>query len=342
MGAPSGEGILVTGANGFVGAALAAALVGESVPARFAVRCGTSEAELRGKVAAAARDPGAGRAVDVVRVGEVGAGTQWAAALSGIGAVVHCAAHVHRPLETPAEIRRFHAVNAEGTGRLLAACAASGAGRFVLASTTAVYDWAQDGRARGEDDRLAPASAYGRSKLESERLVQASGLDWRIARIATVYGDGDRANFFRLAEALRRRRFVLPGDGRARKSVLPVARAAELLARLALLPGAGGSIVNLAAPAAPSLAEICAAFCAACGYARPARAPLPLLRTAGALGDALAILGVRFPLTTDVLGKLTSETVVDVGRMQAYFPDLRWDTFEDTLRKSSLYYGRIV
>jgi nucleoside-diphosphate-sugar epimerase len=316
--------IAVTGSAGWIGREVCAWLEGNGQAVRRLTRSGSPPGSFKADLLA---EPGDGAL---------------AGALGGCAAVIHCAAHVHRPVETAAERGLFQSVNVEGTRRLLAACEAAGVGRFVLASTVAVYGWAADGRARREDDPLAPATAYAGSKLESERLVRGSGLDWRIARISTVYGDGDRANFFRLAQALRRRRFVLPGDGRARKSVLPVDRAAELLARLASLPEARTGIVNLAAPYAPSLAEICSAFSAACGFARPVRAPLALLRAAGFFGDALARLGLSLPLTTQVLGKLTTETVVDVGRMRSYFPDLRWDSFEETLRKSSLYYGRIV
>ncbi len=263
----------------------------------------------------------------------------WVTALCGCTAIVHCAAHVHRPTETAAEQEFCHRVNAIGTERLLAACVAAGVRRFVLASTIAVYDWTANTGARRENDPVLPATAYARSKLENEVRVQASDCAWSIARLATVHGDGDHANFARLAVALRRKCFVLPGDGRARKSVLPVAKAGELLGRLAIMSEARGIVVNLAAPIAPSLADICAAFDAVYGYGRPRHVPLPLLRFAAWVGNGITKLGGRAPLTSEVLNKLTTETVVDVARMQSLFTDLHWDSFEETLRKSAHYYA---
>jgi nucleoside-diphosphate-sugar epimerase len=316
--------IAVTGAAGWIGRGVCAWLEGGGIEVRRLTRSGSQPGTFAADLS-----------------GDQGDGP-WRASLGGCAAVIHCAAHVHRPVEDAQERRQFQAVNVDGTRRLLAACKSAGVGRFVLASTVAVYDWSGGIGARKESDRLAPATAYARSKLEAEQLVQGSGLDWRVARIATVYGEGDTANFSRLAGALRRRRFVVPGDGGARKSVLPVTKAAELLARLACLPDAQGSTVNLAAPAAPSLAEICAAFVAACGFPQPPRAPLAALTAAGFLGDAAEKVGIRLPLTSDILGKLTTATVVDVSRMQSILPDIRWESFEETLRKSSLYYGGIV
>ena len=230
--------IAVTGASGWVGARVCVALAAEGHAVRRLVRRSRADGEM---------------ALDLA--GE-GSEASWTEALRGCATVIHCAAHVHRPNETPAERELFMRVNVTGTGRLLAAARAAGVSRFVFVSSVAVYDWSgPDGETRGEGAPLAPATAYGQSKYEGERLVQAWPGDWCIARLATIYGDGDRANFARLAAALKRGRFLLPGDGGARKSVLPVDLAGVLLARLAR-PEGGTGIFNLALPIAPTLAEI--------------------------------------------------------------------------------------
>jgi nucleoside-diphosphate-sugar epimerase len=259
-------------------------------------------------------------------------------ALDGCMTVIHCAAHVHRRTETNHEQEQFRRVNVEGTARLLAASRAVGVRRFVFASTLAVYDWAGPHGPRDEEAGLRPLTAYARSKREGERLVQEAGLDWRIARLATVYGRGDRANFSRLAAALRRGRFVIPGDGAARKSVLPVARAGELLARWAVDPGHANQVMNLAAPTAPSLAEICTAFSEACGFGPARHLPLAPCRVLARLADWIAVVYPRLPRATDILSKLTTDTVVDVARMQQTFPLLPWGSFASTLQPAASYY----
>jgi UDP-glucose 4-epimerase len=176
------------------------------------------------------------------------------------------------------------------------------------------------------------------SKLRAEELVRVSGLDWQIARLGTVFGTGDRANFSRLAQGLRTRRFVLPGDGVARKSVLPVAKAAELLGRMAVAEAPQRRILNVAAPVAPSLAEICRAFSTVCGFRYPRRIPLLAMKTMARIGDVAAGPIPGFPLTSSVLSKLTTSTVLDVSRMQESFPSVKWDSFEEGVRQAAEYY----
>jgi UDP-glucose 4-epimerase len=188
---------------------------------------------------------------------------------------------------------------------------------------------------------LRPMTAYAASKLEAEALVRESGLDWRIARLATVYGTGDRANFARLAGALRRGRFVIPGHGHWKKSVLSVARAGELLGRMAVAGAeARNVIVNLASPTAPSLEEICDGFSRICGFPQAKHAPLVSLKIAASIGDLAQRLQVPFPLTLKTLRKLTTSSVLDVTKMEALFQGTYWTTFADSLRTCADHYAR--
>lgn len=314
--------IAVTGASGWVGHEVCRWLESQHHVVRRFVRKPNSAAEIALDLAVD-RFPS-----DVV------------AALVGCEAVVHCAAHVHRREESDEAQARFLQINTRGTARLLAACREAGVARFVLVGTSAVYDWSAN-RPMAENDVLAPVTAYARSKFEAEALVGGADIDGRIARLATVYGNGDRANFARLAVALRRRRFLLPGAGQTRKSVLEVKQAGEVLGRLALLPALRDRIVNVAAPCVPTLHEICDALSAACGVKPPRRAPLPLLRIAARVGDGLARIAGHAPLTSDVLRKLTTPTVLDTDRLVRLFPEIKWKSFRDSLQDSSDYYARI-
>lgn len=190
-----------------------------------------------------------------------------------------------------------------------------------------------------EDGPLRPTTAYAKSKLDAESLVRSSVLDWRIGRLATVFGHGDAANFQRLARALKTRRFVIPGKGDSRKSVLTAGQAGEMLGRLATQRAGGRTVLNLASPQAPSLREICTAFSRRCGFASAPTAPLWLLRGGAFLGDGLRALGLPAPLDTNTLAKLTTPTVLDVSAMQQVFPDLNWPGFEETLAPAAEYYA---
>jgi dTDP-4-dehydrorhamnose reductase len=99
--------------------------------------------------------------------------------------VINCAAFTAvDACET--EVQKAFAVNAEGAGNL-AVAAKEVRSIFVHYSTDYVFD----GAARVpyiETDPTGPASVYGRSKLEGERLVAANNARSFIIRIAWLYG----------------------------------------------------------------------------------------------------------------------------------------------------------
>ena len=257
-------------------------------------------------------------------------------------AVVHCAGRAHRPVETPAEIEALERANVDGTRNLLRACHVMGVPRLVYVSTIAGYDWAKTSEAgKDEGALLRPVTAYARTKLEGERLVRESHLDWRIVRLATVFGVGDRANFAKLAGALKHGRFMMPGIGVARKSVMPVDLAAEVLVRLALIDEPRHRLMNGALSHTPTLQEICNAFSAECGFSQAHAVPLALLQAGALLGDLVAKLRPEFPLTTPALAKLTTSTVINPARLYETLPDFPRPTFAEALRSAAEFYRSV-
>ncbi len=76
--------------------------------------------------------------------------------------------------------------------------------RFVHVSSLAAYGPSTPEQPREEHHERTPVEHYGRSKLEAELAVEATGdaLPWTIIRPPTVYGPGDVDNLelFRLAK----------------------------------------------------------------------------------------------------------------------------------------------
>ncbi|HSJ08684.1 MAG TPA: NAD-dependent epimerase/dehydratase family protein [Longimicrobiales bacterium] len=177
--------MLLTGATGFVGPHAVDAFT----------RAGAS---VRALVRSPARAAGLGDA-EIVQ-GSLEDDEALARACSGIDVVVHMAALTHA--RTDAE---YHAVNAAGTARLLdAALGADPAPRrLVYLSSLAACGPAVDGRGVTAGDLPRPLTAYGRSKLEGERVVLAASdrIETVIVRAPAVYGprDTDLFHFFRLA-----------------------------------------------------------------------------------------------------------------------------------------------
>lgn len=84
-----------------------------------------------------------------------------------------------------------HAVNADAVGALGRACAHRGV-LVVHYSTDYVFS-GDASRPYGEDDRVAPLGAYGRSKLAGERQLQASQAKALILRTQWLFGRSGRS-----------------------------------------------------------------------------------------------------------------------------------------------------
>ena len=137
--------------------------------------------------------------------------------VDGADAVLHIAGVVNAP-----DRAGFAAGNIAGTQAVLDATRNAGVRRFVHVSSLAA--------------REPDLSLYGWSKIESEVIVTASGLDWTIVRPPGIYGPGDMEmrDLFRMAKTGVA---VLPPGGRV--SVIHVDDIAALLLKLASADATG-------------------------------------------------------------------------------------------------------
>lgn len=179
--------VLVTGATGFVGAALVKALENhqEYVPI-CAVRSG--------------KNPDVPTA-QLFAIADLSPATDWSGGLKDVSLVVHAAARVHVMKEVASDaLAEFRKVNVEGTVNLAKQAATAGVKRFVFISSIKVNGEATDiGRPFTADDLPAPLDPYGVSKREAEdalRVLSAeTGMEVVIIRPTLIYGPGVKANF---------------------------------------------------------------------------------------------------------------------------------------------------
>jgi nucleoside-diphosphate-sugar epimerase len=209
--------VLVTGAGGFVGAALLPVLAAHGHDVRPVARRPLAHA---GSVA----------------VTDVGAHTDWREALAGCDAVVHLAARVHVMREQAADpLAAFREVNAAGTQRLAEQAAAAGVRHFVFVSTVKVLgESSPPGRPFTDGDPVAPTDPYALSKAEAEQALAevgaATGLRVAVLRPPLVYGPGVGANFLRLMDAVARGRPLPLGAVGNRRSLVHVGNLAAAIA----------------------------------------------------------------------------------------------------------------
>lgn len=173
---------LVTGATGFVGAALVRRLLAAGRAVRALVRPRSDRRNLAG--------------LDVEAVeGDLEDAESLRRAVAGCATVFHAAADYRLWVRDP---ERMFAVNVEGTRSLVLAAAEAGAGRIVYTSSVATLGVRDDGRPADEetpaalDDMIGP---YKRSKHRAEaevlRLVAERGAPVVVVNPSTPLGSGD-------------------------------------------------------------------------------------------------------------------------------------------------------
>lgn len=200
--------ILLTGATGFIGSAIARSLAAKNIRVRYLVRAGSSLAAL----------PNGANHQDLY-YGDLTDPVQLEAAVDGCDTIIHTAAKVSFLTSDAPEMEQ---VNVGGTANLINAALYKKVDRFIHLSSVAALHRVP-GKTIGLQDRwqeTAALTAYGRSKFAAEREVwrgQAEGLSVAALYPSTVIGPGDwqRPGTPRLfhTAATKGFRFVPSGNG---------------------------------------------------------------------------------------------------------------------------------
>ena len=174
-----GQAVVVTGAGGFIGSALAAELLHLGAVVRaLAGAPGQDTSKLPAGLAPVHAD-----ITDQAVLDDIAAGTAVCFHLAGPPSVAGS-------FEAPLEYARVHVL---GTLAMLEACRRAGVRRFVYLSSAEVYGRSDAARA-GEDVPLAPRSPYAAAKAAAEQYVaawaRATGLETVVLRPFSVYGPG--------------------------------------------------------------------------------------------------------------------------------------------------------
>jgi nucleoside-diphosphate-sugar epimerase len=217
--------VLITGAAGFIGRALAERMRGDG----FEVVGVDLEA-----------DPGAG-----IVAGDVAKPGPWQEAARGCEVVVHTAALVGMPTD----VSRFWHVNVRGTRLALEAARDAGARRFVHLSSVVTFGLHfPDGV--DETHPVRPTGvAYTDTKIAAEQVVlmahAGAELEVVVVRPGDVYGPASRPWTLIPLEFLRDRRLVLPARGRGIHSPVFVDDLIEGVRRAAEAEEAAGRVITI-------------------------------------------------------------------------------------------------
>ena len=273
--------VVVTGASGMLGRAVARALAGTGSRVRTLQR---SPSRLAGA--------GVGDVEDVRLDLTACAPAALRQALEGADAVVHLAAKV----SVSGPWRDYQRTNVDGTQRLLEAARASHARRFVQVSSPSVAHAGDPlvGAPAGPADPAAARGRYARSKALAERAaLAADSPDLAVVAVRPhlVWGPGDTQLVARVVDRSRSGRLPLLDGGTALVDSTYVDDAADALVAAcarADLDGVHGRAFVVSSGEPRTVGELLAGLCRAHGAPAPARSvPAGLARAAGGLVEAL-------------------------------------------------------
>jgi nucleoside-diphosphate-sugar epimerase len=326
---------LVTGATGFVGHHLVAALRARGHAVRILALPAEDTTRLEDEHGV------------VVHRGDVCRPETLTEPMRGADAVFHLAA-VHGLWRPKAE---YHAVNVVGTENVCRGVLAAGVRRLVHVSTWTVYGMGL-GRPLREDFPMNPIpDVYTITKADADQLVQRYVAEERlpavIVRPGTMFGPGDRVNFGRMADRVRDGKAIIIGSGRNALPYVFVSDVVEGMILAATKERAVGQAYNLATDRPATQEQFWGAIAEEIGVRPPRlRVPYRALYALGFLAEqAVKLQGAgRQPLVTRLGVKLfgsDNRPAIDKARHElGYEP--RVSIREGVRLAAAWYLGQVV
>lgn len=260
--------VLVTGASGFLGRDVCAAL-----------------RERGHDVSALVRRPGSEPEQTTAVAGDLSDAASVAAAVASVKP--DCVIHLAAEIASQRDAAKIDEVNVAGTQRLIDAClAVPERPRMVFTSTVVTGD--PEGAEIDEDTELPVQTAYGRSKQEGERRLRNSGLDVVIVRPCHIYGAGGWYAEEFVKRLRQPGRFAVIGSGSNWWDMARVEDVATAVSDAAEKAQAG-SLYHVCDDEPIRMYDFLALTAAALGVGRPRRIPAAIARLVGGADSVLAV-----------------------------------------------------
>jgi nucleoside-diphosphate-sugar epimerase len=266
--------ILVTGATGYTGKALALNLAAEGHHVRALARS-TSKVEDLQKAG-----------IEVV-IGDIACRDEVFRAVEGMDRIYHVAA-LYRQTNVPDHA--FGDVHVKGTENICEAVLYFGVKKVVHTSTIGVHGHVENPPG-DEDSPFNPGDLYQQTKLEGEllalRYAKEKKLPLSVVRPAGIYGPGE-TRMLKLFRAVKRRRFVMIGNGETCCHFVYIDDLIQGFKLAAESPNAVGRSYIIAGDEYVTLNRLVALIAEAVGVPTPRwRIPYAPVYAAGAICEAL-------------------------------------------------------
>lgn len=321
--------IVITGATGFLGSALATALIKQGQQVRILAR---DEQKARRQF---------GEAATIVR-GEITDKAQVREAVEGATVVYHLVGRLYHP-SVPTEL--YKQTHVEGTRILLEACQGqSQLKRIVHCSTTGVHGVTGKTPA-AEDAPYAPTNPYEATKLEGELLAlkayKEQGLPISVVRPGLVYGPGD-LHLLGFFSSIQKGLFRVIDGGKALLHPVYIDDMTDAFLLAAERPEAIGRSYNIAGDRPVTIKQLSTAIAHSMGKQLPGGSiPLWLANLASDIFSVVpGFQGEKAPLTRSRVRFLTNSRVYNISRARkelGYAPKVELD---EGMKQTAAWYKK--
>jgi len=320
--------VLVTGAAGFTGKALALRLAAAGFRVRGTIRPGGNR-DTRDLAAAG---------IEVME-SDIGSADDCARAVDGCGAVFNIAAMFRRANAPDAEYDR---INRQGVINLIEAAARAGAEKIVHCSTIGVCGHIENPPA-DETTPYNPGDIYQRTKMEGEKVALEAFRSGRIrgtvVRPASIYGPGD-LRLLKLFRMIAKRRLIVFGSGKPTFHTVYIDDLVEGFIRAMETPGADGEVFIVAGESYVPLNTLFAMIATTLGVPPPRlHVPAWPVQLLGTIVENICIpLRVNPPIYRRRVDFFTKSRAFDISkakRVLGYQPAVSLD---DGIRRTAAWY----
>jgi nucleoside-diphosphate-sugar epimerase len=247
-----GRNVLVTGATGFLGGALALRLASEGARVRAMARHPKKGASLRDT-----------QAIELAQ-GDITEAEQLRDLFAGCDLVFHVAA------STGGSLEKQHKSNVLGTRNVTEAAARANVGRLVHVSTIAVYGYRLNGDVTEEQPHNPGDDPYNITKSEAEstlrEIATSYGLPYSIIRPGMIYGPGSNMWTKKLFTLARLRPTPFVGHGNGSAFPIYVDDVTDMMLTLATHPAALGQAFHCTPDPSPTWREFLSAYARLAGH----------------------------------------------------------------------------
>ena len=312
----------VTGASGFIGGHLSAALVRRG----WTVRALVHQTKLSGSPEVQAIR---GDIQDFGLLKEV---------LQGTDVLFHLAAALGASL---IDRDKFFRINVEGTENVLRAARENAVKKVIHFSSAGVLGAVKKNDVAAEDYPLNPQNIYDLTKLEGEKTAlrfAAEGMKVAVIRPGWTYGPGDRRTF-KLIKSINQGRFFLVAGGKGVQTPIYIE---ELVDGILLCAenGRPGEIYHLAGKEILQVREMAEDIAAACGKRIPrfSLPRVPARLAAFALEKLFGLAGKEAPLSRSKLSFFLHSKPLSIQKAEREFGFSPGTDFKKGIRLAVSWY----